>query len=607
MNFFLILCLFFFLFIPASAAPLNKDSLNPTIKNAFELIEAQRALDAISVLSDFSPSKSSLSSYHYAYAKAYSQIGKINESMEHFRLAYIYSIEQSEKEQILYDRADTYLINKYYDEAAVCFRVFLGQFKDSKHQEQVYLGLAEALYNINRLNDAFKYFDKAGKSYRALYGKADALHAMGRVAEAHEIYMNLINTDKGYMKSQLTLYNIGENFRLMNKVSFAKIYLALVKDYPLKYRADLSAGLIALSEGQMDSAQKYFEVALQSPERTIKQKALLFMSETLMKAGKTKEAKSKLIEIRNRYPYGKDYDEALLRLFVILKTEGNFSEAVSVLRELIFKKTPDKRALNEFESLLLEAKDRNNEEFIKLWKTVGQWMLEPSRSEFIASIVRELKPAGKLYIDVCKWLAKNGLGDAKMLGNLLLAEFYAEIGDMTASSRHLQNVKIAGASDFSRRINGKLFYHRGEMEKALSEISQIQELKDEDISLFVNISAQLSPSVKNHENLANFMKNALKKVDGKAKLNIYLADALYQLGKDQDALKYYKAAITLHEKHKDLTDKDIDWCIYRITALSNIKEVESIKNLPKGDNKSSRLAETRLKENNIDERIKRLF
>jgi len=608
MKFFVIACVFFCLFCAAIAEPMDKDSFVTPVEKALELTKAQRALEAIKILSAFSPGKASLPSYHYAYAKAYSQLGRISESMEHYRLAYIYSSEKVEKEQILFERAVTYLNNKYYDEAVVCFRIFLKQFQASKFREEALLGHAEALFNINRFNDALTFFQKGGNSFRALYGKADTLHAMGRIAEAHEIYLDLINRDKGYMKSQLTLYNIGENFRLMGKFSFAKIYLALVKDYPLKYKADLSAGLIATTEGQMDSAIKYFELAVQSPERAVKQKALLHWSDVLMQTNKLQESKSKLVEIRNRYPYGKDYDEALLRLSGILKSEGNLDEAVSVLKELVFRKNPDKKALNEFESLLMAARNRNNQEFIKLWKTVGHWMLEPSRSDFISTIVRDLRPAGKPYFDVCKWLSRYGSGDSKNYGNLLLAEFYAEMGDVASSTRHLQNVKIVKGSDDLRRVNGRLAYLKGEMEKALSEIGQINEIKEEDISLFVNISSQISPTIKNHQNLVAFLERAFQKVPGNAKYNIHLADALYHLGRSQDALKYYKAAITLHETNKGLKSDDIDWCLYRIAALSVGQATEGgTTNFQKIQDKSNSLAGIKLKENNIDERIKRLF
>jgi len=608
MNFFLPICFFALFFLPAPAEPMNKDSFAEPVRKAMELIEQQRALDAINTLSRFSPDKASLSYYHYAYAKAYSQMSKIHEAMEHYRLAFIYSQRKQDKEQILFERADTYANNHNYDEAVICFRIFLRQFPESRFKEQAFLGLAESLYHTNRLNDALIFFQKSGNSFRALYGKADTLHAMGRVSEAHEMYLDLINRDVGFAKSQMNSYNIGENFRLMNKFSFAKVYLALVKDYPLKYKADLSAGLIAMAEGQTESAEKYFNLALLSPERAIKRKALLYLSELYMKTGNIEEAKSRLIEIRNKYPYGKDYDTALLRLSSIYKNEGSFNNSASLLRELVFRKKPEKIALDEFEELLLKARSKNNEEFTKLWKTVGQWLLEPSRSEFILKIVSDLKPAGKAYIDVCKWLAKHGHGEAKLQGNLLLAEFYAEMGDIASSTKYIQNVKTASQNDEISRINARLLNLRGEQEKALSMLWQIKSLTDDDLSLFINISSNISPTIKNQQNLANFLEAALKKSESKPQFNISLADVYYQLGRMQDALKYYKTAIALHEKNKGLSTADADWCLYRISVLSGKDEsAEAVKGLQKGKDTINRFAGAKSKESNLSERLKRLL
>lgn len=595
-------------FFPNAAEPLNNNSLSEPLKNAWELIEKQRAIDAINALSRFSPDKDSLAPYHYIHAKAYAQMNRIHDAMEHFRLAFIYSQENSGKEQILFDRANTYVNNKYYDEAAVCFRIFVRLFPESKLSEQAYLGLAESLYNIGRFNDAFIFFQKSGNSFKALYGKADTLHAMGRINEAHEQYQYLIKNDKGYIKSQLNSYNIGENFRLMNKLSFAKVYLALVKDYPLKYKAELSSGLIAADEGQVDAAMRHFELALQSPDRTVKRKSLLYLSEVLIKTGKTQEAKARLIEIRNKYPYGKDYDEALRKLAGMYKNEGGFHNAASVLRELVFRKNPDKAALDEFEIILLEARKKNNQDFISLWKTVGQWLLEPSRSHFILNIVRDLKPAGKAYFGVCKWLSKHGSEEAKMQGNLLLAEFYAEMGDAGTSSKYARNVKAASKHEDMSRINARLFYLKGEHEKALTTLSQIKNLKDGDVSLFIDISSEMPPTAKNHQNLISFLGNALKSIEDKPKFNIELADVLYQMGKGQDALKQYKAAIAVNEKNKSLTAKDADWCLYRISILTVKNESDdAVKELQKGKDAINRFAGAKSKETSLNERLKGLF
>ncbi len=604
----MLIYLLILILLPTSIEAINKDAFPEPVKKAWELVEQKRYLDAINELSRFYPDKNSRVSYHYTYAKAYAKMNMFNETIEHLRLSFIFSDDKKEKEHIFFEKANTYANNKNHHEAALCYRIFLKQFPDSKLKEEVFLGLAESLYNIGNLNEALIFFQKSGNSLRSLYGKADTLHAMGRIAEAHEQYLNLINRDRGYLKSQITTYNLAENFRLMNKLSFAKVYLALVKEYPLKYRAELSNGIIAISEGKMDIAVNHLELAQQSPERTIRRKALLHLSEVFIRGGNTQEAKRRLVEIRNKYPYGKDYDEALLRLADIYKKDGGFHDAASVLRELVFRKNPNKRALDEFEILLLEARKKDRQDFLKLWKTVGQWLLEPSRSDFIVKIVRDLKPDGKAYLDVCKWLLKNGSNEGKMYANLLLSEFYAEMGDIKISSRYIQNIKVTAQKDDINRINARIMQLKGEHEKSITELWQIKNLTAEDISLFINISSEIPPTIKNHQNLVNFLEKALKKIDDMPRFNLVLADAYYQLGKGQSALKQYKTALEVNEKNKTLSTRDSDWCLYRIAVLSEKNEsLEAVSKLQKGKDILNRLANVKSKENSLNEKLKGVF
>lgn len=602
--------LFLILFLlPVPIEAINKDAFSAPIKKAWDLLEQKRAAEAINELKKIHPDSKSLFSYHYIYAKAYARMNMLNEAMEHFRLAYIFSQNKTEKEHIFFERAVTYANTKNYDEAALCYKIFLRQFPDSKFKEEAFIGLAEALYNLGNFNEALIFFQKAGNSNRAQYGRADTLHALGKIGEAHEQYLTMINRgDKGYLKSQTTSYNIGENFRLMNKLSFAKVYLALVKEYPLKYKADISNGLIALSEGKSDVAVKHFELALQSSDRSIKRKALLYLSEVYMKEGKTQEAKGKLLEIRDKYPYGKDYDEALLRLGEIYKREGALYDSASILRELVFRKNPNKLALDAFEDLLLEAKGKNNQDFVNLWKTIGQWLLEPSRSDFIVRIVRDIKPASTAYLNVCKWLLKNGSIEGKMYANLLLAEFYAEMGDIKASSSYMQNVKIAKQNDDISRINSRISHLKGEHEKAISDLLQLKNPSAQDVSLFINISSEMPPTIKNHQNLVDFLEKALKIIDSNPKIYLALADAYYQIGRLQAALKQYKTALEINEKNKTLSSKDSDWCLYRIATLSDKNEsLEAANKLKKGNDILNRFANAKSKENNLNEKLKGAF
>ena len=61
---------------------------------------------------------------------------------------------------------------------------------------------------------------------------------MGKIEDAHEIYLAMLERDRGYVESsQETLYNVGENLRLMGEISAARIYFNSTTASPLKYRA----------------------------------------------------------------------------------------------------------------------------------------------------------------------------------------------------------------------------------------------------------------------------------------------------------------------------------------------------------------------------------
>ncbi|MCX8031420.1 MAG: tetratricopeptide repeat protein [Thermodesulfovibrionales bacterium] len=609
MKYFVIIFAFIFSLLPYSLEAVNRETFPDKIKKAWDSVEDKRPIEAINILSEYAPDQKSLFPYHYTLARAYSRLNLPTKSMEHYRLAYVYATKDSEREQIFFERAQTYANNKYYDEAILSYRIFLRRFPESRLRQEAFLGLAESFYNIGNFTEALNFYQKIGTSNSALYGKANALHSMGRVAEAHDIYLSLIQKgDKGYLNSQQTAYSIGENFRLMNKLSYAKVYLALVKDYPLKYKADLSNALIAMSENRVDMAIKFFDLASQSPDRDIKRKVLLYQAELYLKENKTEEAKSKLTQIRNKYPYGKDYDEAVLKLAQIYKKEGSLHESASLLRELVFRKKPLKAALDEFELLLIEAKNRNQNDLINLWKNVGQWMLEPSRSDFVKKILPYLKSERNIYLNICKWLIKNGSNENKMFAKLLIAELYAELGDLKTATAYLQDIKLTEQNDEIRRINSRILHLKGENEKALSELLNIKEPDADDANLFLSISLEIPPTLKNQQELVSFLEKVIKRETNKPKLYLSLADSYYKIGKTENALKQYKLALEINEKNKGLSEKDIQWCLYRISLLAGKDDSKTaLDKLQKGNDLLNRYANARSKENNLNEKLKERF
>jgi len=578
-----------------------------SLERIMEHIQSGNPAEALKALSGYQPSSKDIASYHLAYAKAYELSGKQYDSIAHLRLAYLYSKDNEMKEQTLIERAEAYAKIGFHSEASLIFKIFLKNFPHSRYEERVFLGLADTFYRLGLFSEAKEAYEKAGNSSRALYGKANALHSMGKIEDAHGVYLTMLEKDRGYVQSsQETLYNVGENLRLMGDVSAARLYFNTITALPLKYRAFRSLGLIEFEEEHLDVAKKFFYSALQSSERHLRRQVLLNLADTNIKQGKQGEAKSRLLEIRKQYPYGKDYDEALLMLLQLYKKEGNFKEATSLIKELVFRYSPNQKALDEFEGLILGAGDKGEEDLLKLWRAGGHWLLQPSRSPSILKIAKGLRHSGKSYLETCTWLAQYGSDDVKSESTLLLADFYADLGDSVKAMKYLHIKGLTSKNDNMLRISAKIQRANGEYQKAARTLLGIKEMNQGDL-IFV---ADLLESVRNDHAIMEMFKNALNRTSVPPSVYIKLADILYETGERADALHYYTTAVSLQQKGTGIKTQDLEWTLYRISLLSTNADAKNMLESIRKENDTDtfrRFSGLLLKELNISERVNGVF
>ncbi|MDI6800541.1 MAG: tetratricopeptide repeat protein [Thermodesulfovibrionales bacterium] len=567
------------LICPVNAGAAEKSVKSNVVASAEELIDQKRPSEAVKILSGYQPAAEEISVYHHVYAKALLQSKRLFESIDHFRLAYVYAKSEETKAAILLERAEVYSKMGYYPEAALNYKVFLKNFP-SNHSEKAYLGLANALYSLGQFSEAARYYDKAGDSLAALYSKANALQSMGKTDEAYNLYRSLLEKDREYAKSSAeTAYNIGENLRLMGKQDDAKNYLNSVKDPLIKPKVEISNGLIALEEKKFDRAVKHFKSALQSPDKQLKRQALLHLAETNIKIGKKDEAKANLSEVRNKYPYNKENDKAVLMLSRLYRSEDRLDEAVSVLKELVFRRTPDRNALDELESIIISAAEKDADRLLKVWKSAGQWLLEPSRSNTILKVAKAFLPTGEPFIKVGKWLLKNGSDAEKSECRMMLANFYAELGDTATASGYLNEIKEKGMEDDIKRLRAKMHYMAGEYRKAFEIFMSAADIKREDIELL----ADTLRAIKDNSKAVFFYEKALTKAGGSPMAYIKLADLFYDSERKADALKYYRIAVSVLKDKKDHSKDEAEWAHYRVFLLSDGKEsVDEITSISKG-------------------------
>ncbi len=573
------------------------------LDRAKDLVTSGKPEDALEALSSYLPSREELSDYHYAYAQALVQLDQPYESIEHYRLAYLYVSSAEDKERMLVERAEVYAAMGYYSEAVVCFDVFFRLYPKSGLSARAELGIAEARYRLGDFREALVHFEKAGTSLRARYGKANVLQALSRTKEAYDIYHELIESDPEIINSsQETLYNIGENFRKLGKMSDAKVYLTSVKDDSFKYRAAISLGQIALREGQREAAVNYFTTAAGSPERLVRREAIMDRADVYMRLGKYDEAQAALLEIKNSYPYGKQYDAAALLLAKLYRERGTFGESVALLKTLIYRRTPSSAALDELEAIMIEAKERDPAAFAKLWKDAGRWLLDPSRSASLMKMARGLRHAGKPFLDICAWLIRYGHENAKSEGRLLLADFYADMGDAPTAWGYLKRSRIKGHSDDVLRVKAKVYRADHDPMNASQTLMQVRELREDDMLMLLDSVK----SLKNAGPAVVFCKRTFAKTPATAKVIVSFADLLYNRDRTGEALEYYQAAVaTVNPGAKmSVMAADLAWAHYQISVLARGEEaLASLKAIQAEKNALGRFAAAELQRNTLRRKI----
>lgn len=572
-----------------------------SLKKAWGSLKTKRPLEALTLLSEYhhdTADTESRAQYHFIYAKAMEATKKPFDAVEHLRLAYLYSEKSGMKELSLFERAETYLRMNCFHEAKSNYYIFIKNFPDSHYLEKVHLGLAKSLMGIGLFKDAAGQYEKAHNVPEALFGKANALHRLGNIKEANDVYTAAISQDSSYLKkSDETLCYLGENLRLMGRLTDARRYLTAVKDTSFKGKAEISLGLIAAEESKKVEAVNHFRSALLSRDRQVKSQALLNLAEAEIKAGRVNEARGHLEEIRYRYPYGREYERSLVTLSRLYRNEGKLSEALSLLKELVFKQSPPKEALDELEVILLEVKEKDTVQFMEHWKYVGQRLLDRSRMQFLLKIAEALENTGQPFLEITTWLSKHGSDSVKTKSLSVLAEFYADMGDISTAQKYLRNIRaMKGSGDEIIRVEAKILYNENDFKSVSEKLMSIKNMQQVDLKL---LGTTLT-SAKDINKALAFYQRAIKEKGGNSEDYMRLADILYERGKKTDALKYYRLALS--------KDQENEWALYKIAEFSDVTEAEEmLKRTKKGNSVFSSMARVRLRELSITRKMSELF
>ncbi len=530
----------------------------PELKKAWELTKANRPADALRLLSEKKAGSSTGIYYHFIYGRALESMKKPGEALEHYRSAYFQAPSEELKELTFLERAEAYLrIHNYY-EAKTVFSLFRNNFSKSNQVTRTNLGLAQSLTGMGCLPEALQYYEKAGEGLGVIFAKANILHRLGRLEEAHQFYLKGIAADKVYfLSSPEHIFYYGENLQQMGKDQEAVQYLTSKMEDPIfKKKADLVLGGMAFKTRKFEEAQKSFSSALSSPDLLTRQEALFYLAETHSGAGKKTQARQEFQEYWFRYPAGKRYEEVLLKLGKLDLDDGRFEQAMGWIKELSFRSPLKEKTLTELEWFFLQLKEKDPSRLASLWNFIGSKLLNISREPFLLIMTTALKGKGKPYIELQQWLAKNGSERVKSQSIVALVQAQVDTGNLGAAMEGIRSLKSLKASgDEILRLEARICHAKMDYGTASERLLSLKKMEARDISL---LQDTLLSARDVDKALAVFQKTLLK-LGGNSPAYIKLADAFYEKGKKKEALQWYQKVLE--------NDPMNEWALYRAGSL----------------------------------------
>lgn len=541
---------------------------NPALRMAFQYIKDGDKAGAKKALFGFKPPTQPYPQLNFIQGLLNRLDGKTFESIDGFRAAYILSSDLKFKEIALFERARTYFALKHYIEARADYLIFLKTFPTSKFTGRAHLGLAQSLVGLKLYAQAIPSFQQAGESAVARFGEAMALHQMARYDDADRAFSDADAKYPHYIdESPEARYFYGENMRQKGRLFDAKRLLSEVKSGPYLEKAMLGLAKIAEEEGDNEEAQKNLERLSASTNRELALNARLELAAIKAANGQFADARVLLEDIRARYPYGKEYDSAILGLARIKKAEGDYKGALGFLKELIYRRTPEIKAIDEYENILVTVmKDDNAEEQKEIWASVRKWMFDTQREETLLIVADRMKKIGAPYLDIMHWVEEHGSkeGRAKSLGELV--DYYTRVGSLDKARMYLDRLKTlkAGAPEVQRAEAGLLFASN-DAQGTADRIMAIPLPAEADLALLASVYKKAKDparAVAYFERVLGIMENP------SSQTILLLADMLYERGAEGKAYRYYE---TVYEK-----DPGNEWAIYRIAIMSGREKSEEM-------------------------------
>ncbi|MBF0554956.1 MAG: hypothetical protein HQK96_10445 [Nitrospirae bacterium] len=527
-------------------------------------------------------------------------------AIDAYKRSYSRATNAGIREEALFRKSELFFERNYFYESRSGFRQFVKLFPDARNIEKAYLYLARSLDITKNQSDALLAYEKAGDGSAALYGKANVLQRLGRTNEAQQVYDKAVAQDSAYMdKNGETRYLYGENLIQTGNTQKAKEILRqmadnrTISDVKLKEKVNLALGTIEADSSNNEAAAKYLTAAVNTKTvgTSVKPKALMQLARVQIASGKLIEARKSIDDLKRLFLDGKDKDERDMLVFELLLKEKNFAEAVKMLKTMFAAHPNSKEPLLKLETVLNDTALSDKEQFTALWEEYGKMFMDTAHEKLILQAAGILKDSGgKPYIDVLEWISLNSSDEQRQKALYELSQLYADMGDKAAAIKYIGELKkYKVPADDILRSEAKVLFENNDLQGVYERLTAMKQLKREDIPMLRDAVG----AARNKEKALAFYDHVLRNLGANVGDAMSLAENLYQIGRKEDAVYYYKQVLA--------KDPSNEWALYRTgTMLNSAEGKEALKKLSEGNSQLSKFARSIIQGDSVDKQLEEL-
>jgi len=256
----------------------------------------------------------------------YLDLDNLDEAKEWF-------LKISSEEIRFYSLGSLYFKMKNYDDAYDYFDKFIKNFTQSPFLYKTYLGMAESLYNLGRINDAMSYYRKLVKDKdfiedrrlieETYYGLAWCYLKINDYKKAIEEFRKLtIFSEEPIIKTSAQI-NIGDVYQESGQFQKALgVYEKVLEEFPGNLYSDyiqLQIGLCLLKQEDLEASLLAFENLKRSfPQSKLRAEAVYYTALSLASLGNLKESAIILEDFIRGFPKDSLIKDSLIKKMYLL-------------------------------------------------------------------------------------------------------------------------------------------------------------------------------------------------------------------------------------------------------------------------------------------------